>query len=769
MAETQQAYPFGIVGVDLTTVDHATPADQPPALPINEKLSVIGKPTKRIDGKLKVTGGAKYSADIRLPGMLYACLFVSPVPAGSVNSIDTSAAEKMPGVAGVHVMDDKTVRYAGQPLAAIAAATPMMAADAVRQIKAKIDPAPFVIDMDEARKPDSPSVTSSAADAKATAGGGGGLHGKHQGNIVGPNPRSQGDVKAGFAEAEVTVEAEYRTQVQTHSALETHGIVADWKPDGLTVYASTQGTNSVRDELADVFGLPKAKVRVITDFMGGGFGAKFGAGHYGVLATNLSKKTGKPVWLMLDRKQEHLCVGNRPSSVQKLKIGAKKDGTLTAMQSISYGTAGVGGGAGVTGAFHTLYPCPNIHTEDSDVLTNAGPATAFRAPGFPPGIFSLEQMIDELADKLGMDPLALRDKIDPDPARTVQRKMGAEKIAWSERKPAASDKGVIKRGIGVANSTWYRMYTRAADCQIRIVSDGSVEFMSSVQDIGGGARTAFAQIVAEILGLQADDITMRIGDTNFPAGPASGGSSTTNSLAPAAHTAAWRIRNTLLAQIAPSLGAPSADALEMKDGKLFLKSNPSKSISFKAACAKISGEQISATGNRLDDFRTDAPKVRGFGPNGLGGVQFARVAVDTLTGVIKVEKIVAIHDCGRPLNPLALTSQINGGIIQGMSYALYEDRVLDEQKGLMLNTNLEEYKIAGSREMPEIEVGIIEQYWGKNNIDCAGIGEPAIIPTAAAIANAVFNATGVRVRQLPMSPQVVLAALSSKNGGIAHG
>jgi xanthine dehydrogenase YagR molybdenum-binding subunit len=223
----------------------------------------------------------------------------------------------------------------------------------------------------------------------------------------------------------------------------------------------------------------------------------------------------------------------------------------------------------------------------------------------------------------------------------------------------------------------------------------------------------------------------------------------------------------LLTQIAPSLGAPSADALEMKDGKIFLKSEASKSITFKSACRQISGEHISADGKRIDDFPVpQGPQDFGTGNSGLGGVQFACVAVDTETGIIKVEKIIAVHDCGRPLNPLALTSQINGGVIQGLSYALYEDRILDQQKGLMVNPNFEEYKIAGSREMPEIEVSIIEQYWGKNNLDSAGIGEPAIVPTAAAIANAFFNATGARVRQLPMTPATVLAALHKVPGEV---
>jgi xanthine dehydrogenase YagR molybdenum-binding subunit len=331
---------------------------------------------------------------------------------------------------------------------------------------------PFVVDMEKARQPDAPLVFTGKAEQAGTAGGGGGPRNVPQhGNVRGPAKQSRGDVEKGFAEADLIVEGEYRTQVQTHSALETHGLVADWKPDQLTVYASTQGTSSVRDELAAVFKLKKANVRVITEFMGGGFGAKFGAGNYGVLATNLSKKAGAPVRLMLDRRQEHLCVGNRPSSSQKVKIGAKKDGTITAIQVINFGTAGTGTGAGATGPAQNLYKCENLLTEDSDVFTHAGPSAAFRAPGHPQGAFALEQAIDELAEKLSIDPLELRDKIDASEARAQERKIGAARIDWSSRRKPASDSGPIKKGMGVAQSIWYRFMSQDSHAEVRVKRD----------------------------------------------------------------------------------------------------------------------------------------------------------------------------------------------------------------------------------------------------------------------------------------------------------
>jgi xanthine dehydrogenase YagR molybdenum-binding subunit len=787
--------PSGIVGAIMTEVERQIPLDEPPPLPVNAKLSVIGKRTPRVDGRAKVTGAARYTADVRLPGMLYARLVTSPHPHARIRSIDTSAAEHHAAVRAVHVLDrvlgnaelrDKSkelpgkypiVRFAGQPIAAIAATTQTDADEAARLVRVDYEVLPFVTDLEEARKPDAPLVFPGPADQAATAGGGGGPAGVPQkGNVRGPvkgGPQGQarGDVQKGFAQADVTVEGEFRTQVQTHSALETHGVVADWRADELVVYSSTQGTSSVRDEMAEIFRLPKSKVRVITEFMGGGFGAKFGAGNYGVLAAHLSRKAGAPVRLMLDRKDEHLSVGNRPDSVQLLKIGAKRDGTLTAIHLQTYGTAGTGTGAGTGGPAQNMYNCPNILTEESDVFTHAGPAAAFRAPGHPQGCFALEQLIDELAGRLQIDSLALRDKIDESPARREERRVGAERVGWAKRRAPGADVGPIKRGLGVAQSVWYRLINLDSSCEVRVTRDGSVELLSGVQDIGGGIRTALAQVVAEEFGLRPTDITIKIGDTSFPGGPASGGSMTTGSITPAARNAAHNVKMQLLEEIAPQFNATPA-LLEMRDGAIYVRgvkgaissAGPRRLLTFKQAAARLKTEQIAARASRADDYGGFAFKNQaaafGFGMGHYGGVQFAEVAVDTETGVIKVERVVAVHDCGRPVNPLALESQINGGVIQGISYALYENRLLDRNTGLMVNPNLEQYKIAGSRETPKIEAVLIEEYAGRNSTDAGGIGEPSTIPTVAAIANAVYNATGVRIYETPMTPARVLSALN---------
>ncbi len=777
-----QALRIGIAEEELTTVQKEIPATEPPPLAPNADLTVIGKPTQRWDGKAKVTGAARYTADIRLPGMLYAKMVNSSVPHAKVLSIDTSAAERYPGVKAVYVIThidgnaelrDKSkeipsrypiVRYAGQPIAAVAAVSPQIADDAVKLVKVEYQQFPFVTDRNVAQQADSPLVYPGPADQAGTAGGGGGPKNVPQvGNVHGPAEKQVGYVKEGFADADATVEAHYTTQVQTHSALETHGFVADWKPDGLTVYASTQSTSSVREELAYIFKLPKSKVRVITEYMGGGFGAKFGAGNPGVVATYLSQRANAPVWLMLDRKEEHLSVGNRPDSDQALKIAGKKDGTLTAMQLVSYGTAGTGTGAGCSGPVINMYECKNKWTREYDVFTNAGPGAAFRAPGHPQGCFALEQAIDEMAEKIDMDPLDFRDKIDANPQRRVERKLGREKFGWAERRKPNSDSGPVKTGMGVAQAVWYRIVNLDSAAEVRLSKDGSVELMSAVQDIGGGIKTVLAQVVAEEFGLRPEDVMIRIGDTRYPVGPPSGGSMTTASITPAARNAAYRLKREFFEAVAPALNA-SPDDLYFTAGKLRSKSNPSLSLSLRQAAAKMKQEELSVRANRVPDYGGPMPRK---GTTTLGGVHFAEVSVDTEAGRIHVERVLAVQDCGRPMNPLALESQINGGVLQGISYALYENRVLNHAKGLMVNANLEQYKIVGSVETPKIDVVVIQDYQGQSSTDAYGIGEPATMATSAAIANAFYNATGVRIRQLPMTPANIFAALGNNGSVVA--
>jgi len=758
---TESVY-FGISGAaPLSRIERTVPTDEPPALAPNDQLKHIGRRVSRQDGRFKTTGAAKYPSDTHLPNMLHGKFLSSSVPHARVTSIDTSRAEKHPGVRAVHVIEndllsaqvlDKTkevqskypvIRYSGQPIAAVAAISPDAAQEAVSLIKVQYEELPFVLGADEARKPSAAKVfPAPAAQAETEGGGGGGAKVPQNGNVRGPERKDTGEVAKGFAVSDVTVEGEFRTQVQTHSALETHGVVADWKPDMLTVHASTQSTSSVRDELAAIFKLPKSKVRVLTEYMGGGFGAKFGAGNVGVVAVHLSRKAGAPVKLFSDRKEEHWTGGNRPDSQQRIKIGATKDGKLQAIEFTSYGTAGVGTGAGTAGPSQNMYKCANLKTEEYDVFTNASPGTAFRAPGHPPGCFALEQAMDELAEKLGMDAVALRDVNDESPQRREERRIGAERFGWKEkfRKPN-SDAGPIKHGVGFAQAVWYRIVNMDSGVEVRINRDGSVEALSAVQDIGGGIKTVIAQVVAEELGIEPESVQVTIGDTVSPPGPPSGGSMTTTSITPAVRNAAYKAKQQLIDQVKPALkGADPA------------------SLSLKQLAGKLPIEMVTATARRSPEYG----KREGIF---LGGVQFAEVTVDTETGIVKVEHVLAVHDCGRPMNILQLESQVNGGILQGISYALYENRRLDRNTGIMVNPNLEQYKVLGSKETPTIDVHVIEHYLARSSTDAGGIGEPATIPTAAAIANAFYNATGARIRELPITPARVLTALGTLRQG----
>ncbi len=764
--------PVGVPGYTLRQEPRTVPTTEPPVLPINDECQYIGKSPARQDAHAKVTGSGRYTSDMQLPGMLYAKFVDATVPHARVVSIDTSAAEKVPGVKGVFVIERvlgpavlrnpsledsryPIVRYAGQPIAAVAATLPHIAEEAAALVKVQYDAKPFVVDMEMARQPDSPKVFPGPADQAGSAGGGGGPHNVPQtGNIHGPSVHTHGDIEQEFKNADVVVESKYITQVQTHSALETHGVVADWKPDMLTVWASTQGTASVREELAAFFKLPKSQVRVITEFVGGGFGAKFGPGNPGVVAAALSKQTGAPVRLMLDRQEEHLSVGNRPSSDQTLKIGAKKDGTLTAIQLISYGTAGCGTGAGCAGPATNLYTMTALHTEENDVFINAGPAAAFRAPGHPQGMFALEQTIDELAEKLNMQPLELRDKIDDNPVRRVERQIIAESAIWKSRNPKPNaDPGPIKRGVGLSQSVWYRHINMDSAAEVRVHRDGSVEILSAVQDMGTGIKTVLAQVVAEQFGMPPQQVSVKIGDTNYPIGPNSGGSVTTASLSPAARDAAWQAAQKFLASAAPGLGT-TADDLVLSKGQVTSKSGKFQPVSFRRAAAKMNTSEVSAQARRIPDY--DKSKYETY-----GGVDVAEIEVDTELGLIRVKRFLAVHDCGRPMNPSQVINQINGGLIQGMSYALYENRLLDPNYGLMVNANLDQYKIAGSWEIPQLDVRLVQSYIGQSSTDASGIGEAAgIISAAAAIGNAFHNATGVRIRSTPMTPAVVLETLS---------
>ena len=743
----------------------AVAAGDPAPWDPSQKFTIVGTRVPRLDAKAKATGTARYSIDVRLPGMLYGRILRCPLAAATVSSIDMAEAKKMPGVKAVLVIAEKgeKIRFAGQEVAAVAAETPEQAADALAAIQVSYAPRAFVVGIDAARKDDAPLVFEGQAQTKTS---GGDVESKakglaRKGNVVGPRATNKGNVDEGFHKADKVVEATYVTQVQVHSALETHGLVAKWEGDDLTVWGSTQGIFDMRDELAESLKIPLAKVRVITEYMGGGFGAKFGPRVEGVTAARLAKAAGAPVKLFLDRKEEQLATGNRPSSVQTVKAGATKDGKLTALQLTVYGNGGTNGGTGTSGPVKNVYACDNLKVDEYDVFTNAGPSTAFRAPGHPQGAFALEATMDELARAIGMDPLEFRMKNDPSAVRREEFRIGAEKIGWKNRdaRRQTSDPS-IRRGVGVGAAIWYNTGRSGPRATVKIHRDGSAEIEHGLQDLGTGSRTMVAMVGAEELGLPLEKVSVAIGDSRLPPGPGSGGSSTTPSSAPTIRRAAYQAKRELAKAVAKDWNVPP-ESVTVEGGVVSAPGNPAHRISFAEACAKLPAAGASATADRAENHE-DAWK------RFTTGAQFAEVEVDLATGKVRVERVVAVHDCGVPINALAIESQIQGGVIQGMSYALFEDRVLDRKSGRMVNPNVEMYKIAGALDVPDIDVTLVSVWDGINNTNSVGIGEPATVPTAAAIANAVSHAVGARIRQIPITPEVVLAAVkeaeASKGG-----
>ncbi len=684
-----------------------------PAWP--EKRNYIGSHAKRVDAKPKVMGAAKYASDVQPEGWLYGMILRSKWAKAKVSSINLDKAKSISGIkAAVLAREgERTVRYYGEELAAVAGTSKQACLDALRAIEVQAKELPFVVTEEDARDESAPRVF----DEKP--------------NAAEPKSSEKGDIDKAFSECATVVEGFFTTPVQLHHPLETHGNTISYTDEGVTAWASTQGITSVRDGLSKYLEVPHNKVRVISEFMGGGFGSKFGAGVEGGLAAKLSKEAKAPVKLMLTRFDEALAVGNRPSSFQKMKLGATADGTLHAFEMDAYGTSGYAGGAATEGGgggsdvpAPYIYKVPNSRIKQVNISVNAGSARPFRAPGHPPASFGMESILDELAVKMGIDPVELRIKNDPSETRQKEFKVGAERFGWKEKyKKPGSSPGVVKTGVGCAGAMWGGG-GRGTKAEAVVNPDGSVEIRCGTQDLGTGCKTIIAVIAADIFGLKPEQIMVRIGDTRFPSSGGSGGSSTSASVAPAIH----------------DVCSKAVEELQKQSGMQDVQGE-----NWVAACKKLGVNPLTVQGQWQ----------QGLSGNGVGGVQFAEVEVDTETGFTKVKKVTCVQDGGLFLSKLTAESQVNGGIIIGIGYALYEERVMDKTSGVVLNPNFETYRLPGLADAPEIDIVLLDM----PERGVIGIGEPVTIPTAAAVANAVANALGVRVSSLPITPKRVLEAL----------
>jgi xanthine dehydrogenase YagR molybdenum-binding subunit len=657
----------------------------------------------------------------------------------------------MPGVKAVIAIakpGGPALRYHGDDVAAVAAETEGQARDAIRAIKVEYEVLPHV----------ATEALSMAAGAPVVFQGG---------NVRKGNSQVRGKPEESMAAADVIIEGSYSVPLITHVCLESHGLTVKWEAgdgpanDKMVAWASTQSVTAVAGDLANAMKIAPASVTVHTDYMGGGFGSKFGADIWGRTAAQLSKAAGgRPVKMFLDRVQEHLAAGNRPSASAHIKMGATRDGKIVSLIAETSGTGGYSGSGRVNMPY--VYSVPNTQVTQNAVLTNFGSQRAMRAPGHPQSCNLTEAAMDDLADKLGMDPIEFRLKnLAPNdfhtPIYEAELKVGAELIGWHEkRKPRGqTGPGPIKHGLGVALHQWGGGGRGGNKVSCTINYDGSVELKTATQDLGTGIRTVLAIIAAEVLGLQPTDIISNIGNSTFPPGQGSGGSTTTPSMSPPTLDAVTKARDAFFQKIAPALKAEPAD-LALKDGQLLVKGQ--SAMPWKDACRKLGMTSISETGSFAED-------QKGLSSSGVGGCQFAEVAVDVETGMVKVKKIVAIQDSGLIIDKLTWESQVYGGVIMGLNYGLFEERLVDPTTGTMLNPDMEWYKLAGAADIPEIIVRSYEPPDQKAR-GVIGVGEPPTISTAAAIGNAVANAIGVRVAEWPMSPRNVLNALAtaSKEG-----
>ncbi len=700
--------------------------------PAPERRTLIGKRISRIDGPDKVTGKARYTHDVSRPGMLHGKILRSPHAHARIARIDTSAAEAIPGVKAVHVMQDSgtEIFWAGDEIVAVAAVDEGTAEDAARAVTVDYEVLPHLV------KDDDPAEAGESASPLAE--------------------QVKGDPDAAFASSDHVVEGEYGCAVITHCCLEAHGAIAEWDDDGnLLVHISTQAVSGIADQMAKPLGVPAGNIRVMQQHIGGGFGSKFSPDRWGIAAAELSRKAGgKPVKIMLERDAELMVAGARPSAYARVRIAGNKDGTITAWESESWGTGGMGGGGRVPLPY--VLEIPSQRTRNTAIANNIGSARAWRAPGHPQAALITMGAIEDLAAAIGLDPLEMllgNIELTGRRAGVYREELGvaADLIEWKSRWHKRGDEtpGPVKRGLGLSIHTWGGR-GHDSNCDVGIHPDGSVEVKLGTQDLGTGTRTAIAQVVADTLGLPLDGVTVMIGDNRYPPSGPSGGSTTIGGVSTASRTGALRALEKLFAAVAPALEA-GPEELEASSGMVRVASGPSRSLTWEQACARLGGMPASARG-------TTEP---GLMDSGVGGVQMADVSVDVETGIVSINKMVAVQDCGLIINRKLAESQCYGAMIMGITYALYEEKIMDQATGAMLNPNMEFYRLAGIGDIGELVVRLMvnEEHDRRGVI---GLGEPPVISPGAAISNAVANAIGVRVPHLPLTPERVLRALEGR-------
>ena len=757
------------------------------------KLSVVGRRIIQPDAAAKATGEALYASDITIPGMLIGKVLRSPYPHARIKRIDRSKAEKLPGVEAVITPEDtaqwkkfdrglkdlpmiaggyivppdegilnERARHFGDAIAAVAAVNEHTAEEALELIEVEYEELSFVIDPEEAMKPGAPQISDFAE----------GNIGKHM-----SYPFAEGDVEKAFREADCIVEAAFGTTKQEHCTAETAAAVASLDISGrLTVWSQCQLAHMARREIAHIFNMPVHKVKIITPFIGGSFGQR-GALCAEPVCIALALKTGKPVKLVYSREENFTALESRTGFKYNLRIGFKKDGTLTAMQIYMLGRLGgymgCGPMASTVGMIFGLghYRCPNRAGEADMVMTNTPMSGAFRGFGNPAIMWGIEQLVDEAAEKLGMDPIEIRLKNIKKAGELANMglrlestyleeciKQGAEAIGWKEKQGKGKE-GKIRRGVGMATMTHCSgaapLYLDHSNASIKLNEDGSADLVVHPAPVGQHIWGALSQIAAEELGIQPEDINIVTGDTDvtlFEYG--SDASRSTYAVGNATLIAARQAKEQILERAAKVLEV-SPDELEISDRQISVRADQKKAISVAEVCYdaiyNFKGECLNISGKCSWESKWNSPPTGAF---------LAEVEVNTETGRVTVARLVTAMDCGKAINPMAVEGQLEGGMQQGIGYGLTEDYLINKDTGVVESVNYDSYKMPGILDMPETQVIIIDEPDPKGPFGAKGVGEPGMVGIAPAIANAIYDAIGVRIRDLPITPEKVLEALS---------
>ncbi|MDQ2713323.1 MAG: xanthine dehydrogenase family protein molybdopterin-binding subunit [Chloroflexota bacterium] len=758
--------------------------------------SLIGQPLDRVDGRLKVTGGADYTADITLPHLTYGVLATSPIARGRIVTLETSTAEQAPGVLAVftyrtmprlhpvHIypvgaagqsyipLQDEHIQYAGQYVALVVAETLEQATFAATRLRIEYEEeAPLLMREDRLSEA---FVPTKSVDAQ------------------------RGDLERGLAEADVRVDATYTTPMEHHNPMELAATTASWDGEQLTVYDATQWIFGVRNTLGTALGIPQEQVRVISHFVGGAFGSKGMTWPHTLLAAVAARQVARPVKVVLSRQHMYSGLGHRPHTVQQVTLGARRDGVLTALAHRAASSTSPFDEflEPMTVTTRRVYACPNAVFTQQLLRVTLGTPTVMRAPGEATGMFALESAMDELAYQLDIDPLELRVRnhayIEPQSGLPWSSKsllacyrQGAERFGWQQRTPAprSQRKGDQFVGWGMATAM-YPVYLSPAAAMVRLLENGYAVVEAGSQDIGTGTYTVLAQLVAETLGLSLQQITVALGDTHLPPTPVAGGSRTMGSLGPAVLAAAQDVRRQAIHLALTDARSPLCgcreEAITIEEGRLVSMLDPAQSESY-ADLLKRTGkaqlvsyqESIPREGKPEDKERTFMGLNASCGPITSThamysfGAHFVEVQVEPDLGTIQVTRVVGTFAAGRIINEKTARSQLLGGFIFGLGMALLEETQIDPHLGRIMNANLGEYHVPVHADVPEIDISFVQEHDPSiNALGAKGVGELGTVGAAAAIANAVYHATGRRVRTLPIRLDTQFSVHTQEKGAI---